>query len=93
MSKKYHIFKRPNKNINVNVEEKILPSNSSNLLGPQVPKYIVIHEVSLGTGKSPSEYNMEHYYKKIYDADSLAVLLVTIIWLVIIAYIILYLII
>lgn len=68
MSKKYHIFKRPNKNIRVNVEEKILPNNSSNLLGPQVPKYIVIHEVSLGTGKSPSEFNMEHYYKKIYDA-------------------------
>ena len=56
--KKYHIFKRPDRNIKVNVEEKLLPSNSSNLLESQIPKYIVIHEVSLGTGKSPVEYNM-----------------------------------
>lgn len=67
MSKKYHIFKRP-KNLSIKVEEKILPKNSSNFLGYQEPKYIVIHEVSLGTGKSPAEYDMEHYYKKIYDS-------------------------
>lgn len=62
MSKKAHLFKRPNKNdAPVRVIENILPSTSSNLEVPQKPLYIVIHEVSLGTGKSPSTYNMEHY--------------------------------
>ncbi len=31
----------------------------------QKPEYIVIHEVSLGLGKSPKEYDMTHYANKI----------------------------
>lgn len=32
----------------------------------QIPKYIVIHEVSLGLGRSPEKYGMQHYKDKIY---------------------------
>ena len=68
MSKKKHLFKRPDKNMPVvKVEERMLPENSTNRKHKQEPKYIVIHEVSTGTGKSPENYNMEHYAKKIYD--------------------------
>ena len=69
MSKKYHLFKRPSKNMpEVHVTSKLLPSNFPNVQEPQIPTYIVIHEVSTGLGKSPENYNMEHYYNKIYEA-------------------------
>ena len=60
MSKKYRNYDRPD--FDVKIEEKLLPLGSSNRPGiKQVPEYIVIHEVSLGLGKSPENFNMEHY--------------------------------
>lgn len=51
---------------NVTVEEKILPDECANRLGiKQTPYYIVIHEVSLGIGRSKETFNMEHYANKI----------------------------
>lgn len=66
MNKKTHLYKRPlNK---VHVQPKFLDENASNRTGFQDPKYIVIHEVSLGTGKSPENFNMQHYANKIAEA-------------------------
>lgn len=67
MRKVNHKLYKLNKDIkNVKVEEKLLPDNASNMnLGFQVPLYIVIHEVSLGIGKTPANYDMEHYANKI----------------------------
>lgn len=60
MSKKYKNYLRPN--YKVCIEEKFIPLGSANRTGKkQIPKYIVIHEVSLGLGRSPKKYNMEHY--------------------------------
>ena len=60
MSNKYKKYIRPN--FEVKIEEKLLPLGSANRTGKkQVPEYIVIHEVSLGLGKSPENYNMDHY--------------------------------
>ena len=60
MSNKYKNYIRPD--FDVKVEQKLLPLGSANRTGKkQVPEYIVIHEVSLGLGKSPENYNMEHY--------------------------------
>lgn len=50
----------------VRVEEHFLPEEATNMkLGSQIPKYIVIHEVSLGLGKTPESYDMQHYADKI----------------------------
>lgn len=50
----------------VKIEQKFLPLGLNNRSGEhQNPEFIVIHEVSLGIGRSPEEYNMEHYAKKI----------------------------
>lgn len=60
MSNKYRNYNRPD--FDVKIEDKLLPLGSSNRSGKkQNPEYIVIHEVSLGLGKSPENYNMEHY--------------------------------
>ena len=60
MSNKHKNYIRPN--FEVKIEEKLLPLGSANRTGKkQVPEYIVIHEVSLGLGKSPENYNMDHY--------------------------------
>lgn len=60
MSKKYKNYQRPE--YEVKIEERLLPLGSANRTGKkQVPEYIVIHEVSLGLGKSPENYNMERY--------------------------------
>ena len=67
MSKKTHMFKRPQDT--VRVIPKILNEELPNRQGPQTPKYIVIHEVSLGTGRSPESFNMLHYEEKI-NADA-----------------------
>ena len=61
MSKKMHKYTRPPKEVEVKVTKKILDKNATNRVGEQTPKYIVIHEVSLGTGKSPKNFNMDHY--------------------------------
>ncbi len=62
MGKKEHQYKRPPKQIGaITVTDEKLDKNASNRIGKQDPKYIVIHEVSLGTGKSPKRFNMEHY--------------------------------
>lgn len=51
---------------NVKIEKRILPIECSNRLKiKQVPDYIIIHEVSLGNGRSSEEYGMEHYADKI----------------------------
>lgn len=60
MSKKYNNYIRPNHK--VTIENRLIPLGSTNRKGiKQIPKYIVIHEVSLGLGRSPKKYNMEHY--------------------------------
>ena len=61
MSKKIHKYTRPPKEKPVEIVDKILDENATNRVGEQVPKYIVIHEVSLGTGKSPKKYDMDYY--------------------------------
>lgn len=69
MSKKTHIFKRPPKDVEtVRVIQKLLPKNVKTREGEQTPTYIVIHEVSLGTGRSPKTYNMEHYERKLKES-------------------------
>lgn len=66
MSNIKHIYKRPPKGSQlVKVESRFIAYDLPNRIGHQKPTYIVIHEVSLGTGKSPKEYNMERYEKKI----------------------------
>lgn len=66
MKKKKHIYKRPsNKMPDVKIEQKLLEESSSIITGDQEPTHIVIHEVSLGTGRSPESYNMEHYHNLI----------------------------
>ena len=65
-SKNRKLYKLSQDIKNVKVEQRILPDNAANMnLGAQIPKYIVIHEVSLGIGKTPESYNMEHYANKI----------------------------
>ena len=59
MSKKQHIFKRK-KNPSV-VVNKFLPPESTLMTGDQNPTHIVIHETSLGTGRSPENYDLTHY--------------------------------
>lgn len=55
-----------NKVLNTHVIERIIPDECANKsVGKQIPMYIVIHEVSLGLGKTPSSYNLEHYENKI----------------------------
>jgi len=66
MSKKKHMYIRPPKgDTPVKVEPKFIDYDLPNRQGHQDPTYIVIHEVSLGTGRSPKEYNMERYANKI----------------------------
>ena len=66
MSKKYSNYKMPSEE--VIVEKRFLPEGlPNNSFGKQVPKYIVIHEVSLGISKSPKTFNMSHYANKILD--------------------------
>lgn len=51
---------------NTHVVERIIPDECANKkIADQVPKYIVIHEVSLGLDKTPSNYNLYHYEQKI----------------------------
>lgn len=60
MSIKYKNYNRPM--FEVKVEDSLLPLGTANRTGKkQVPIYIVIHEVSLGLGKSSNNYNMEYY--------------------------------
>ena len=64
MSKKYDNYKIPDEE--VKVIQKLLPEGlANNSLGKQVPEYIVIHEVSLGIGRSPKNFDMDHYANKI----------------------------
>lgn len=64
--KKKHIYVRPPKgDTPVKVEPRFIDYDLPNRQGHQDPTYIVIHEVSLGTGRSPKEYNMERYANKI----------------------------
>lgn len=64
--KKYKLSKDINA---VKVSERIIPFYcESRRLGHQVPKYIIIHEVSLNLGRTPDGYNMEHYENKIVEA-------------------------
>lgn len=63
MSKKQHLFKRPN--TQSVIVKKLVPPDSSLITGDQNPTHIVIHEVSLGTGRSPKEYNLSYYANRI----------------------------
>ena len=68
MSRKKHLYKRPPKEYPaVSVENKIINQDLPNRIGTQTPAFIVIHEVSLGTGRSDETYNMERYAKKIVE--------------------------
>lgn len=63
MSYKYDYYKKPQ---SVNFEKKLIPFGLPNRSGiKQKPEYIVIHEVSLGIGKSPATFNMDYYANKI----------------------------
>lgn len=66
MGKKYiDTYKRTDKNMQV--EKRYLKEGMTNRSGQkQVPEYIVIHETSTGFGRSPKNYNMEHYEKMLY---------------------------
>lgn len=60
--RKKHLFKRPsNKMPEVKVTNKLLDQSSSLIVGEQHPTHIVIHETSLGSGRSPKSYDMKHY--------------------------------
>jgi len=67
MTKKNHAYwinKKESKK--VYVEKHLLPEYLANRIKmKQIPDYIVIHEVSLGLGRSPKDFNMEHYENKI----------------------------
>ncbi|MDD3392115.1 MAG: peptidoglycan recognition family protein [Bacilli bacterium] len=64
MSQKYSNYKHSNNEIAI--EEKLITYGMNNRSGlKQIPRYIVIHEVSLGIGRSPETYNMDYYAKKI----------------------------
>lgn len=66
MSKKMHKYIRPQNEIRIT--QKLLDEKATNRVGKQEPKYIVIHEVSLGTGRSPKSFNMDHYVNKITES-------------------------
>lgn len=72
MSNKKHMYKRGNKKDEVkSITNKLIDERLPNRKGKQNPTYIVIHEVSLGTGKSPEDYNMQRYANKIIqDAEN-----------------------
>lgn len=67
MTKKNHAYWVNKDNIkDTIVEKRLLPLECANNLGiEQVPDYIIIHEVSLGNGRSPATYNLEYYANKI----------------------------
>ncbi len=67
MTKKNHAYWVNKDNIkDTVVEKRLLPLECANNLGiEQVPDYIIIHEVSLGNGRSPATYNLEYYANKI----------------------------
>lgn len=72
MSNKYSNYIRPNHK--VNIEERLIPLGSANRPGKkQIPKYIVIHEVSLGLGKSTKNYNMKHYENLILNQGKMGI--------------------
>lgn len=75
MSNKKHIYKRGSKKDEVKlITNKLIDKRLPNRTGKQKPTYIVIHEVSLGTGKSPENYNMQRYANKIVqDAENVVV--------------------
>jgi len=63
MSVKYDLYKNSE---NTKFEKRLIPYGLPNRSGEkQIPEYIVIHEVSLGLGESPENYNMDHYARKI----------------------------
>ncbi|MBQ9833827.1 MAG: N-acetylmuramoyl-L-alanine amidase [Bacilli bacterium] len=65
MSNKYDFYQK--QEVDVTFEKRLLPEGFPNRSGEkQVPEYIVIHEVSLGLGKSPRRFNMDRYLKKIF---------------------------
>lgn len=65
MSNKYDFYQKPE--VDVTFEKRLLPEGFPNRSGEkQVPEYIVIHEVSLGLGKSPHRFNLDRYLKKIF---------------------------
>jgi len=65
MSQKYDYYKQPEKTEFI---EKLIPYGLPNRSGKeQIPEYIVIHEVSLGLGKSPKNYNINHYANQIVE--------------------------
>lgn len=60
MSRKKHIYKRPPEEYpKVKVKKRLIPQDLPNRIGTQKPSYIVIHEVSLGTGRSPIRFGDE----------------------------------
>lgn len=53
---------------NLEIENHILPGECTNRnIGLQIPKFVVIHEVSLGTEETPKDRNMEYYEKLILE--------------------------
>ncbi len=66
MSQKYSNYKQAP--FPVPIEQHLLPYGFANHTGEkQIPKYIVIHEVSLGISKSPQTFNMDYYANKIFN--------------------------
>ena len=66
MSKKYSVYRRPLDDIKI--ENRFIPKGLVNRTGNmQVPKYIVIHETSLGLGKTPKSKDMDNYEQLLYQ--------------------------
>jgi len=63
MSKKYPNLNRPTNEIKI--QKCFVDFSVSRPVIKQVPEYIVIHEVSLGLGRSPASYDMDHYEAKL----------------------------
>ncbi len=49
----------------------LLPQDSPKRLKEMIPSWITIHEVSLGLGKTPSNYNFAHYYNLLTNDTSI----------------------
>ena len=59
-------YELSNECLDTQVTERLIPDKCANKkVHKQVPEYIIIHEVSLGLGKTPSSYNLQHYEEKI----------------------------
>ena len=53
------------------LKKRLLPGNSSKRVGNMCPKWITIHETSLGTDVRPADRNFSWYYKLLHNETSI----------------------